>query len=131
MIDTTYARDVALPLKFDEDCNLTLDENEAIIDQAIHIIAFTRAGAIPLFITMGSEAQLGLFEPNDETTQLAIDSSLRIAFEQNESRVYLDREFVFDETADGTSLMIIIPYTIIVNGKLVTSRFIVPRDLLE
>jgi phage baseplate assembly protein W len=127
--DVKYARDVSFPLRFDEDCDLFLDENEAIIDQSIQLIAFTNKGNVILTEDFGSSINLSVFDPLDTETELIIDTSLRQAFEANEPRVFLDKEFVFDESADESTLIIMVPYRIKVNGKLAASRIITDRPL--
>lgn len=130
MIDDKYTRDVSFPLRFDEDADLALDEDEAVIEQALQIIAFTPRGSVILTETLGSNMQLDVFEQLDEATELSIDSSLRRAFEENEPRVFLDREFQFDESPDEHKLIVIAPYTIIVTGQLAVSRFIIQRPAI-
>lgn len=128
-LDTAYARDLYFPLTFTDDCDLLMDEDVAVIDQSLQFITFIRQGTIRLFPEMGSYADRAVFDQLDEETELLIDSSLRSAFEALEPRVVLDKEFAFDETADEERIVVLVPYTIKVNGKLASSRFVIPRNL--
>ena len=128
-IDPKWARDIGFPFRFTEDCNLVLDEDEAIIDQALQLITFVKKGTVILFNVFGSAVEVSVFDPLDDATELVIDTSLRLAFEELEPRVFLEREFTFDQTADELKLIIIAPYKIKVTGKLTSSRFIVDRPI--
>lgn len=129
-VDTRYARDFSFPFQFNEDCDLLMDEDQEIIDQALQLITFIPQGSIRLFPEMGSSAQLAVFDPLDEETTLIFDTSLRNAFESLEPRVFLDKEFVFDESADEQKLVVIVPYKIKVNGDTTASRFVIDRPLV-
>jgi phage baseplate assembly protein W len=129
MIDENYARDISWPLRFDEDCDLAVDEDREVIDQALHLLAFIRRGEVPLTETFGSALEDSIFDFLDDATELAIDSSLRRAYEANEPRVFLDREFLFDESPDERKLVIIIPFRIVVTGEAATSRIVVSRPI--
>lgn len=128
-LDTKYARDLSFPLRFTEDCDVLMDENQEIIDQSLQLITFIPQGSFRLFPDLGSAAQLGVFDPLDEETTLIFDTSLRSAFETLEPRVFLDKEFTFDETPDESKLVVIVPYKIKVTGALSASRFVIPRPL--
>lgn len=128
-LDTRYARDVSLPMQFDADCDLLLDEDQEVIEQSLQLLTFIPQGSFRLFPDLGSAAQLAVFDPLDEETTLIFDTSLRNAFETLEPRVFLDKEFTFDETADEQKLVVIVPYKIKVTGDLAASRFVIPRPL--
>ena len=128
--DTKYARDISLPFRFDEDCDLAVDEDEAIIDQSVHVIAFTKKGSVILTESLGSSLEFSVFDPLSSESELVIDTSLRQAFELNEPRVFLDKEFTFDESADESTLFVLIPYRIKITGKLSASRIVIPRPLV-
>lgn len=128
-VDTKYARDISFPMQFTEDCDLYMDEDQDIIEQSLQLITFIPQGSFRLFPNLGSVAELAVFDPLDEETTLIFDTSLRNAFETLEPRVFLDKEFTFDESADESKLVVIIPYKIKVTGELAASRFIIPRPL--
>ena len=124
-----WARDIALPFRFDADCDLVQETDHEVVDHALNIIAFTPNGTVILFNEMGCALEASVFEMMDEETRLIIDTSLRTAFESQEPRIYLDKEMVFDESPDEKTLFIIVPYKIKVNGELTATKFIVPRLL--
>ncbi len=127
--DVKYTRDLSFPMQYNEECDTLLDEDEEVIEQSLQLITFTNRGTVLLFDGFGSTIQPSVFDPLDDTTQLAIDTSMRTSFEINEERVFIDKEFSFDETPDENKLVIIIPYKIKVTGRLTASRFIIPRPL--
>lgn len=128
-LDTKYARDISFPLQFNEDGDLLMDENQEIIDQALQLITFIPQGSFRLNPAMGSTVRLAVFDLLDQETELIIDTSMRNAFETLEPRVFLDKEFTFDESADESKLVVIVPYKIKVTGELSASRFVIPRPL--
>lgn len=128
-LDTAYARDISFPLQFTEDCDLYMDEDQEVIDQSLQLITFIPQGSFRLFFNMGSVIQLAVFDPLDEEATLILDTSLRNAFETLEPRVFLDKEFTFDESADELKLLVIVPYKIKVTGELAASKFVILRPL--
>lgn len=125
----TFAADVGVPFRFSEDCDLYVDEDEAIIDQALNLITFTPQGTVPLASTFGSQAELSVFDQLDSSTELILDTSLRNAFESQEPRAVLDKEFKFDESADQKKLVVIVPYRVSVTGKLFATRLVIGKLL--
>lgn len=128
-VDTAYARDISFPLRFGEECDLLMDEDQEVIDQAITLITFIPSGSIILFPQMGSAAQLILFDQLDETSQLIMDTALRNSLESLEPRIMLDKELVFDESADEKKLICLVPYRIKVNGELTAIRMVIDRPI--
>jgi phage baseplate assembly protein W len=128
--DRLYARDISFPMTFTEDCDLFIDENEQIINQALVLIVRTPKGTSVLFGDFGTDLMISLFDPNDDETQLLIDTSLRNSIELLEPRIFLDKDFVFDESTDGSKIIVLIPYKIIITGQSLVSRFIY-RNLAE
>lgn len=126
-VDANWARDVSFPFRFTEDCNLELDEDEAVVEQALNLISFIPKGTIILFSVMGSALEISVFDQLDEETELLIDTSMREAFEELEPRVFLDKEFVFDQSPDEQKIIVIVPYHIKVTGRLTANRFTIAR----
>ena len=127
--DTKWARDVSFPFQFLDDCDLVQDENEEVVDQALILITFTRNGVVLLTSNFGSALTSSVFDQLDDVTELEIDSTLRRAFETQEPRVFLDREFIFDETAGANKLIVLVPYRIVVTGKYTVARLVIPRQI--
>ena len=75
--DPRYARDIAYPFRFTEDCDLGLDENEQVIEQSLILILFIIRGSIVLFRVFGSSVIHSVFDPMDESGALALDTSIR------------------------------------------------------
>lgn len=126
-VDTAYARDISMPFRFNEECDILMDEDQEVIDQALILITFIPAGLIRLFPEMGSGAHLVLFDQLDDESTIILDTALRNAFESLEPRVFLDREFIFDESPDQLKIITIVPYKIKVTGELSATRLVVPR----
>ena len=57
-LDTTYARDVSFPIRFTEECDVLLDEDQEVIEQALQMITFILSGSIRLYPQFGSAAHL-------------------------------------------------------------------------
>lgn len=127
--DTRYARDIAFPFQFNEDCDLRMDEDNEVIEQALQLLTFIKKGSVRLHGTIGSEIKLALFDTLDEETELIIDASLRAAFEENERRIILDKEFVFDQSADESTLFVIVPYRVVITGLSTATKLIVERPI--
>ncbi len=127
--EARYARDVGYPFRFDADCDLALDEDENVIDQALILITFTPAGSVILFLELGCDIDFSVFDPLEPATQLAIDTSLRMAFEKLEPRVFLDREFIFDEIPDANELLVVVPYMIKNTNQMWNTRLTIPRPV--
>jgi len=128
-LDTKYARDISFPLRFNDDCDLLMDEDQEVIDQALQLITFIPQGSIRLTPQFGSAILLSVFDQLDDETELIIDTSLRNAFETLEPRVFIDKEFIFDQSADERKLIVVVPYRIKVTGDLSASRFVIDRPL--
>lgn len=128
-VDTRYARDISFPLRFGEDCDLLMDEDQEIIDQSLQLITMVPSSTIRLFPQFGSAVSSSVFDPLDEETELIIDTSMRTAFEALEPRVFLDREFTFDQTPDESKLIVIVPYSIKITGALAATKFVIDRPL--
>jgi phage baseplate assembly protein W len=129
MATQVYARDVSFPMRFDEDCDLFMDEDELLIDQSLQIIAFLPNGTVILFRDMGSGVEASVFDPSDRLTELVIDTSLRTAIESLEKRVTLDRDFVFDSTPDELKVVVAVPFRVAATGKLFTSRIVIAKPV--
>ncbi len=117
-----YATDIAFPFRFTEDCDLQQDIDSQLINQSVMIIGMTPTGTVPLDRYLGNEAANLVFDPLDDETMLAVDTSLRNAFARNESRIYLDKEFTFDEDTSGSKVIVTIPYRIVITNELMTTR---------
>lgn len=126
-----YARNVSLPLRFDASADLALDTDEELIDQAIQLVVFTLTGSFPLFTDFGSTTIANVFDPLDNATQLQFDNSIRNGLTNHEPRVFLDKEFIFDERRDQNELIVIVPFKIKVTGRLAASRVIIPRPPVD
>ncbi|MCG8436003.1 MAG: hypothetical protein MJA83_18440 [Gammaproteobacteria bacterium] len=126
--DQAFARNISYPMRFTQDADLFLDENEEVIDQSLFIIVFTRSGFFLLTPELGNQIEANVFDPLDSESTLQMDTSLRNGIEANDPRVFIDREFEFDETTDSLGVTILIPYTIVLTGESVASKFIVPRN---
>jgi len=127
--DSTFARDISFPLRFDSECNLATDEDEEVVEQALNLITFLPQGTLPLFPDMGSTAVLTVFDPLDAGSKLSLDTSIRMAVSRLEPRVVLDKEFTIEESADELKIIAIIPYRIIVNNKSGAVRLTIPRPI--
>lgn len=127
--DPKYARDVSLPFRFTEDADIWLDEDQEVLDQALNLIAFTPQGTIPLAYELGTFLLFSVFDPLDPPTRLAIDTSLRKAFERLEPRVVLNDQFIFDETPDENKLIVIVPYHVAATGLRTVARFVISRPM--
>lgn len=127
-VDTDYAVDVGLPFRFSEDCDLFLDSNDGIIEQAINIITHTPLGSIPLFPEMGSSVRNSVFDPLDDTANLVIDNSLRTAIERLEPRVVLDKQLKFDESADQQKRIVIVPARVIPTNRPIAPKVVIPNN---
>lgn len=128
--DQRYTRDISFPFRFNEDCDLLMDENEELIEQALNLITFIRSGTIRLFQSLGSSVALALFDQLDAETELIIDTSLRNAFETNEPRILIDKEMTFDQTPDERKLIVIVPYRIKITAKLAATKLVIDRPLV-
>jgi hypothetical protein len=126
-IDTKYARDISMPFQFDAECDLLMDEDQEVIDQSMNLITFIRSGVIRLFPTMGSGAMAAVFDQLDIYAETILDTSLRTAFEAQDPRVFLDKQFIFDETPDEGKVIIVVPYKIKVNGQLTATKLVIDR----
>ncbi len=126
-----YARDISLPFRFDSDCDLAVDEDEDVLEQAIILIAFTPTGTIILDVNFGTDFTISVFDPLDEETQLQIDTSLRMSIEEHEPRIFFDKEFIFDELADSNELLVIVPFVIKNTNQRWSSRLTIPRPPVE
>ena len=126
--DQAFARNISFPFRYTDDADLFIDENEEVVDQSLFIIVFTREGTFLLTPDLGTKIEASAFDPLDAESNLQMDTSLRNGIERNDPRVFIDREFTFDEVAQNNSVVITIPYTIVVTGKAIASRFVVPRN---
>jgi len=128
-LDTSYARDVSFPIRFTEECDVLLDEDQEVIEQALQMITFISSGSVRLYPQFGSAAHLVVFDQLDEGSSIILDTSLRTAFESLESRVILDKEFIVDESADELKFIVIVPYRIRVTGELAATRLVIDRPI--
>lgn len=128
-VDTSYARDISFPLRFNEDCDLFLDEDQEVVEQAINLAVFVSAGSIRLYPKFGSSINLSLFENFSQELQLILDTSIRSAIEGLEPRLVLDKEFVFDVSADEKRIICIIPYRLVTTGEISATRLVIDRPL--
>lgn len=125
--DPRYARDISFPFRYDENCDLALDENEQVIDQSVYILVFSRRGGIVLYREFGSEVELSVFDQLDDVLELELDTSIREAISRFEGRVLLDKELTFDELADSSKIQVVLPITIKNTGQQYYARLNLPR----
>ena len=130
-IKPTFAKNIAFPLQFTDDGDLVLEEDESVINQSLALVALSSKGSIPLFPDFGSEFLNNVFEPFSQAANIVMDTALRNSLEQQEPRIVIDRQILFDEKANSSTLVIVIPYRVKPTGKLASSRLVVDRNELD
>lgn len=105
----TFLTDIDSPFRFDHNCDLVTADNERAIYNNLKAITYLRKGGFFLNITIGSNAAMEVFEPNDVVTQELITSSIIDAVSEQEPRVVLNPNIRYI-TEDGNVVRAAITY---------------------
>lgn len=128
MADDNYAVDVGLPFRFTEDCDILLDVDDAIIQQALDLITFTPAASLLLFPEMGSEITTSVFDPLDPVSNILIDNSIRKAMQKLEPRIVLDKKFIFTDDPDNNKKSVLVPGRVVPTNRPATLKLDVTNN---
>lgn len=105
-----YLSSIDFPMRFTQDGNLELANNDRSIHNNILLCVFIFKRGLMLKTNIGSELVMSVFDPNDDVTNELIKSSVLESIRLNEQRVIVNPNFQFKTDNSGNIIDIMIQY---------------------
>jgi hypothetical protein len=102
-------------LRFEEDCDIALEEDEALVWGSIVNAAFVRHLGIP-FLPIGAGLDDHVFEPNDTPGSVFLADRVTLSIENSISDIRVREELV-DFVELGSRVSLRVPYVNLKTGK--------------